>query len=394
MSKPAISTDRSKTSRARARPPFECIALLLQGGGALGAYQAGVYEALAEANIHPDRVAGISIGAINGALIAGNAPEMRVDKLRAFWEGVTTKPWWCWSGQSHTLLPKSDAARQWLNQLSAGFAMVGGASGFFTPRFLAPWMYPPGVADATSIYDTGGLKSTLEKLIDFDRLNEGAMRFSIGAVNVRSGNFVYFDTEKHAIGPKHIMASGALPPGFPAVEIEGEHYWDGGLVSNTPLQWVVDSQPRLDTLAFQVDLWSARGELPRTLAEVSTRKQEIQYSSRTRAGTDTFKYAERLRRAMADLLEKLPAPLQNGPEAQLLRPAADHKVYNIVQLIYHAKNYEGHSKDYEFSRASMEEHWRAGYHDAVRTLRHPEARERPTNHEGVFTFDLDRDGRE
>jgi NTE family protein len=220
------------------------------------------------------------------------------------------------------------------------------------------------------------------------------MRFSVGAVNVRSGNFVYFDTKTHTIAPEHIMASGALPPGFPAVEIEGERYWDGGLVSNTPLQWVVDSQPRLDTLAFQVDLWSARGELPRTLAEVSTRKQEIQYSSRTRAGTDNFKHIQRLRRAMADLLEKLPEPLQNGPEAQLLRTAADHKVYNIVQLIYHAKNYEGHSKDYEFSRASMEEHWRAGYHDAVRTLRHPEVLQRPTKHEGVFIFDLDRDGRE
>jgi NTE family protein len=393
MSKPAISADRSKTSRTRGRPPFECIALLLQGGGALGAYQAGVYEALAEADLDPDWVAGISIGAINGALIAGNAPEVRVDKLRAFWEGVTTKPWWCWS-ERDSLLLKGDAARQWLNQLNAGFAMVGGASGFFTPRFPAPWLHPPGTADATSIYDTSGLKATLETLIDFDRLNANAMRFSIGAVNVRSGNFVYFDTKTRTIGPEHIMASGALPPGFPAIEIEGEHYWDGGLVSNTPLQWVVDSQPRLDTLAFQVDLWSARGELPRTLAEVSTRKQEIQYSSRTRAGTDSFKYAERMRRAMADLLEKLPEPLQNGPEAQLLRTAADHKVYNIVQLIYRAKNYEGHSKDYEFSRASMEEHWRAGYHDAVRTLRHPEVLERPTNHEGVFTFDLDRDGRQ
>ena len=393
MSKPAISADRSKTSRTRGRPPFECIALLLQGGGALGAYQAGVYEALAEADLHPDWVAGISIGAINGALIAGNAPEVRVDKLRAFWEGVTTKPWWCWS-ERDSLLLKGDAARQWLNQLNAGFAMVGGASGFFTPRFPAPWLHPPGTADATSIYDTSGLKATLEMLIDFDRLNANAMRFSIGAVNVRSGNFVYFDTKTRTIGPEHIMASGALPPGFPAIEIEGEDYWDGGLVSNTPLQWVVDSQPSLDTLAFQVDLWSARGELPRTLAEVSTRKQEIQYSSRTRAGTDSFKYAERMRRAMADLLEKLPEPLQNGPEAQLLRTAADHKVYNIVQLIYRAKNYEGHSKDYEFSRASMEEHWRAGYHDAVRTLRHPEVLERPTNHEGVFTFDLDRDGRQ
>ena len=190
------------------------------------------------------------------------------------------------------------------------------------------------------------------------------------------------------------MASAALPPGFPAVEIEGEHYWDGGLVSNTPLQWVVDSHPHLDTLAFQVDLWNARGELPRTIAEVATRQKEIQYSSRTRAGTDNFKHVQRLRRAMADLFEKLPEDLRNGPEAQLLRPVGDHKVYNIVHLIYRAKNYEGQSKDYDFSRASMQEHWRAGYHDAIRTLRHPEVLERPTNHEGVFTFDLAHDGRE
>jgi NTE family protein len=379
-------------SGTRPRPPFECIALLLQGGGALGAYQAGVYEALAEADLHPDWVAGISIGAINGALIAGNAPEARVDKLRAFWERVTAKPWCGWG---EPLLPaKSDAVRQWLNQMSANLALLGGAPGFFTPRFPAPWLRPPGTMAATSAYDTGDLKATLERLIDFDRINANRMRFSVGAVNLRSGNFVYFDTTTHTIGPEHIMASAALPPGFPAVEIEGEHYWDGGLVSNTPLQWVVDSQPHLDTLAFQVDLWNARGELPGTLAEVATRQKEIQYSSRTRAGTDNFKHVQGLRRAMADLFEKLPADLQNGPEAQLLRPVGDHKAYNIVHLIYRAKNYEGHSKDYDFSRSSMQEHWRTGYHDAIRTLRHPQVLERPTNNEGVFTFDLSHDGRE
>jgi NTE family protein len=377
-----LSRAPSAGSAKRPRPPFECIALLLQGGGALGAYQAGVYEALTEAGLDPDWIAGISIGATNGALIAGNAPETRVARLRAFWERITTKPYCDWS---EPLLPaKGDAARQWLNQVSANIALIGGAPGFFTPRFPAPWLYPPGTTAATSVYDTSSLKATLEELIDFDRLNGGAMRFSIGAVNVRTGNFVYFDTKTHTIGPEHIMASGALPPGFPSIEIEGEHYWDGGLVSNTPLQWMVDSQPRMNTLAFQVDLWSARGELPHTLAEVATRKQEIQYSSRTRAGTDSFKDIQRLRRAMADLFEKLPEALKNGPEAQLLRPAADHKVYNIVQPIYHAKNcknYEGHSKDYEFSRASMQGHWRAGYHDAVRTLRHPEVLRRPINHE-------------
>jgi NTE family protein len=380
------------TSRTRPRPPFECIALLLQGGGALGAYQAGVYEALTEAELYPDWIAGISIGAINGALIAGNAPEARVDKLRAFWEHITAKPCSDWSER---LFPaKGDAARQWRNQMSASLALASGASGFFTARFPAPWLHSPGTMEATSAYDTRPLKTTLERLIDFDRINANRKRLSVGAVNVRSGNFVYFDTTTHTIGPEHIMASAALPPGFPAVEIEGEHYWDGGLVSNTPLQWVVDSHPHLDTLAFQVDLWNARGELPRTMAEVATRQKEIQYSSRTRAGTDNFKHVQRVRRAMADLIEKLPEDLQNGREAQLLRPVGDHKVYNIVHLIYRARNYEGHSKDYDFSRASMQDHWRAGYHDAVRTLRHREVLERPTNHEGVSTFDLFRDGRE
>ena len=376
----------------RPHPPFECIALLLQGGGALGAYQAGVYEALAEADLHPDWIAGISIGAINGALIAGNAPEARVDKLRAFWERVTAKPYCDWS--ESLFLTKGDAVREWLNQMSAYIALVSGASDFFTPRFPAPWLHPPGTMEATSAYDTGCLKATLEQLIDFDRINADRTRLSVGAVNVRSGNFVYFDNTTHRIVPDHIMASAALPPGFPAVEIDGEHYWDGGLVSNTPLQWVVDGRPHLDTLIFQVDLWSARGELPGTLAEVSTRKKEIRYSSRTRAGTDSFKYVQRLRRAMTDLIEKLPDDLRNCPEAQLLRPVSDHKVYNIAHMIYRARNYEGHSKDYDFSRTSMQEHWRAGSRDAIRTLRHPEVLERPTNHEGVFTFDLLRDGRE
>ena len=187
------------------------------------------------------------------------------------------------------------------------------------------------------------------------------------------------------------MASAALPPGFPAVEIEGEHYWDGGLVSNTPLQWIVDGQSHFDTLAFQIDLWNARGELPHTIAEVATRQKEIQHSSRTRASTNSFEHIQRLRRALADLFDKLPETLRNGPEAQLLQPLGHHKVYNIVHLIYRARNYEGHSKDYDFSRASMQEHWRAGYHDAIRTLRHPEVLERPANHQGVFTFDLAND---
>ena len=369
--------------------PFEQVALVLQGGGALGAYQGGVYEALAEANMEPDWTAGMSIGAINAAIIAGNSPKYRVDRLREFWTEVTSDgPWPSLSWA------RGNQARNLFNRLSAGMTLTNGAKGFFTTRFVSPWLQASGTIDATSFYDTKPLKHTLLRLIDFDRLNSGTTRFSVGAVNVRTGNFVYFDTTTHTIQPEHIMASCALPPGFPAIEIDGEHYWDGGLVSNTPLQWVVNSLPRRDTLAFQVDLWSARGELPVNMLDVMTREKEIRYSSRTRAGTDQFKHVQKLRRAVTTLLGKLPEELKSSPEAKLLGTEAEHKVYNIVHLIYRAKNHEGHSKDYEFSRLSMEEHWRAGYHDAKRTLRHPEVLERPTDREGVFTFDLADEGRE
>jgi NTE family protein len=384
----------SDVTTVERRLPFDRVALVLQGGGALGAYQAGAYEALAEAGIQPDWIAGVSIGAINGAIIAGNPPKSRIDRLCEFWTQATVGGVWPFLGDPAVRLARGDAARNIFNQLSAGFAFTSGVKGFFSARQVVPWLHPVGTIEATSFYDTRDLKRTLERLVDFDRLNAGTTRFSAGAVNVRSGNFVYFDTTTHSIRPEHVMASGALPPGLPAIEIEGEHYWDGGLVSNTPLQWVVETEPRHDTLAFQVDLWSARGEFPRNMLEVMTREKEIRYSSRTRAGTDEFKHRQKLRSAVASLIEKLPEDLRNSPEAKLLRTASDRKVYNIVHLIYRAKNYEGHSKDYEFSRLSMEEHWRAGYQDARRTLRHPEVLKRPTDHAGVLTFDLAADGRE
>jgi NTE family protein len=367
---------------------------VLQGGGALGAYQAGVYEALAEGGIDPEWIAGVSIGAINGAVIAGNPPNSRIDRLREFWTQVTADGLWPCLGDPSLGVARGETARNIFNHMSASLALARGATGFFTGRPMVPWLEPAGTIEATSFYDTRDLKRTLERLVDFDRLNAGATRFSAGAVNVRTGNFVYFDTTTHTIRPEHVMASGALPPGLPAIEIEGEHYWDGGLVSNTPLQWVVESEPRRDTLAFQVDLWSARGEFPRNILEVMTREKEIRYSSRTRAGTDQFKHVQRMRRAVADLLEKLPEELGNSPEAKLLSTVGDRKIYNIIHLIYRAKAYEGHSNDYEFSRLSMEEHWRAGYHDARRTLRHPEVLKQPIGRSGVFTFDLAADGRE
>jgi NTE family protein len=375
--------------------PFECVALLLQGGGALGAYQGGVYEALAEANVHPDWIAGISIGAINAAIIAGNPPNSRIDRLREFWTQVTSNGLWDWSGSFFPDWARGDHTRSLLNQMSANLAASFGAAGFFSARAAMPWLQPGGSLGATSFYDTKSLKHTLERLVDFDRLNAGITRYSAGAVNVRTGNFVYFDTKTHTIRPEHVMASGALPPGFPAVEIDGEHYWDGGLVSNTPLQWVIESDPRRrDTLLFQVDLWSSQGQLPGNLAEVATRHKEIQFSSRTRASTAHFKSVHRVQRAIAALLRRLPADIEENDDLAILKSVASEKVYNIIHLIYRAQNYEGHSKDYEFSRWSMQDHWRAGYHDAIRTLRHPEVLARPTSLDGVFTFDLERDGRE
>jgi NTE family protein len=382
---------RRKTHVVSERPPFERIALILQGGGALGAYQAGVYQALAEANLHPDWVAGISIGAINSALIAGNPPKRRVERLRAFWETVSAQPF----GVPYLALEGRDEfTHRLINQVSSLGALVGGAPGFFQPRVPPPFLYPNGAPEALSYYDVAPLRATLQDLVEFDLINAGAMRFSVGAVNVRSGNFVYFDNTSHQIGPEHVMASGSLPPGFPPTEIEGECYWDGGLVSNTPLEWVLDSRPGKDTLAFQIDLWSARGEYPRNLLEADTRQKEIRYSSRTRLATNQFKKKQILRRAAAQLLGKVPKELLRTPEAEMLASEADEKVYNLIQLIYRAKNYEGNSKDYEFSRRTMEEHWRSGYNDAVRTLRHREVLQRPQGMDGVFTFDLAVDGRE
>ncbi|WP_262330545.1 patatin-like phospholipase family protein [Bosea sp. BH3] len=375
------------------RPPFERIALLLQGGGALGSYQAGVYQALAEAGLHPDWVAGISIGAINSALIAGNPAGKRVDALRAFWEAVTAPPPGLPAMISSivgAMAGNSDLAHGWFNQTQAFATLMGGAPDFFSPRPVPPFLSAPGTPSAESFYDVGPLKATLERLVDFDRINAGPMRFSVGAVNVRTGNFAYFDTTTHVIAPEHVMASGALPPGFPAVEIDGEHYWDGGLVSNTPLQWVLESRPRQDTLAFQVDLWSAKGAFPQDLTSQDSRLKDIRFSSRTRAATDQFRKSQSLRRALGHLIKHVPksALVKADPDILGLISEADEKIYNIVHLIYRSKSYEGASKDYEFSRATMEEHWASGYADASQTLSHPEVLRPADGPDGVATFDL------
>ena len=366
------------------RTPFEQIALLLQGGGALGAYQAGVYEALVEADLHPDWVAGISIGAINSAIIAGNPPKGRVDALRKFWHAISTSP----VGIPYfRQIEFSDDQHQLLNQARAMNILLFGAPNFFVPRMPPPIVWPSVSPDKASYYDTAPLRATLEQLVDFDRINAGEIRFSVGAVEVRSGNFIYFDTTTHKTAFEHIAASGSLPPGFPATKIGDEYFWDGGLISNTPLEWVLNARPRRDTLAFEVDLWNARGELPKDMIDVEVRQKEIIYSSRSCAATDRYKYMQKLRCAFANLLKQMPKELRESADAKLLQAEADDRVCNIVHLIYRARSYEGIAKDFEFSRRTMEEHWQAGYNNARQTLTNPEVLVLPDRLEGVRTFD-------
>jgi NTE family protein len=358
--------------------------LVLQGGGALGSYQAGVYEELDKAGITPHWIAGISIGAINAAIIAGNPPEMRVRRLAAFWEEM-----------SSTLIGKppvpGDQSAAFYNELSAGLVLALGVPGFFAPRLPPAIFYPPGAPEALSYYDTAPLRASLERYVDFDRINSGDIRLSVGAVNIRTGNFVYFDSAQQPITPAHIMASGALPPGFPPVEIDGEHYWDGGLVSNAPLQYVIDAGLDEDMLIFQVDLFSARGQMPRTLLDAAEREKEIRYSSRTRLNTDAFRRLQTLKMALYRLLQKLPAEMREDQDVQLLSGVANDAAATIVHLICRDTRYDSASKDYEFSRLSMQEHWESGGNDVRRTLRHSAWRNRCRPLSGVAIFDLTRD---
>ena len=380
-----------KTHKLEHRPPFDSVALLLQGGGALGAYQAGVYEA--EADLHPDWVAGISIGAINSAIIAGNPREARVAKLREFWELVSQSPFGL-DGNLASLLPKGDAARALAQHMSASTASILGVPGFYTMRFPSPLFQPPGTLGATSFCDTTPLKATLERLVDFDLINSenNNTRLSLGAVNARSGQLVYFDTTTDVIRAEHVMASGALPPGFPAIEIDGEYYWDGGVVSNTPLAWIARQHPS-SMLAFQVDLWAAPGPFPKNLQEVMIRMKEILNSSRTIYHTSGYKEINQVRSTLARFLEQVPDEFKRSEDAKFLMSLAKQHLHHLVNLVYRPTSPEDASKENEFSRKSVEERWLAGHRDTVHALRHPEVLERAAGCDaGIFVFDFGKDG--
>src|SRR6201985_3334613 len=380
-----ISDPVTATTPARAMP-----VLVLQGGGALGSYQAGAYQALCHHDFEPEWVAGISIGAINAAIIAGNDPAKRVTRLKEFWQMVSSPlPW--------NPIVNSDRGRTVFNEASAALIATFGVPGFFTPRIPPAPLWPQGSPQSQSYYDTAPLRKTLERLVDFDRINDLKTRLSVGAVSVTSGNFKYFDNFEmrklgKQIGPEHIMASGALPPGFPSIEIEGEHYWDGGIASNTPLDYVLDQKNKQDLLIFQVDLFSARGPLPNSLLDAAEREKDIRYSSRTRMNTDKNRQIHNARKAVQDLISKLPENLQNDPSVAFLREEAKENTVTVVHLIYRSKNYESSSKDYDFSHVAMVEHWNAGVRDVHLSMRHEQWLERPQTGETMVTYDLTGDG--
>jgi NTE family protein len=377
---------QGEAAETRGWRPERCdrIALVLQGGGALGAYQAGVFQALDEAKIELDWISGVSIGAVNSAIIAGNPPERRLEKLQSFWQRITDRKIWHYT-------PDGDVFRQMRNFTSSMATMMMGQPGFFEPRKVNPWLSPAGAQDATSYYDTSALRETLVELVDFDLVNDSRThRFSVGAVNMLSGNFVYFDNKTTRIAPEHIMASGALPPGFPAVRIGTDYFWDGGLVSNTPLQHLLAQDDGSNSLVFQVDLFNARGRLPRTNQDVMARHKDIMYSSRTRSTTDMHQRLLRWKKRAYQALQKIPEDKLNAEEREMMAKLSDMPEATILQLIYQQQSYEGDAKDYEFSGTSMREHWQSGYEDTKRTLTRKDWLRMPPDG-GIVTHDVHRD---
>jgi NTE family protein len=354
--------------------------LLLQGGGALGAYHGGVCDGIDAVGFAPDWVVGISIGAINAALIVGNPPERRVERLREFWNRV--------SAQAPVVLPDTmDFARPMMNRMAAASAMFFGIPGFFTPRLPPPQLAPEGTLEALSYYDTEPLRATLEELVDFDRINDGDIRLSLGVVNACTGESVYFDTTSHTITPSHVMASGALPPGFPPVEIDGEYYFDGGIMSNTPLQYAARDF-RQDALIIQVDLFSGLGALPRNLGQVQERVKDIQFQSKVRFSVDQMRKIEDLRSALADVIGRLPKSLRADPKVRKLEAISRRGPVSLVRLVNRCDTKSYDFKDYEFSRATVDELWRAGHNDVQTVLAHPEACTVTDLGNGLRIFDL------
>jgi NTE family protein len=340
------------------------VVLVLQGGGALGAYQAGVYQAMHEHGLMPDWVVGTSIGAINAALIAGNVPACRLERLRDFWDRVSHP-------DGIGMEEASDAQRRVQIRLNTIDIMLRGTPGFFAPRMFSP--FPLGAAvdpEKASFYDTAALDGTLEALVDFDYLNSpSAIRLTVNAVKVTSGKLAHFDSRELRITADHIRASGSLPPAFPPVRVDGDLYWDGGLYSNTPLESVLRGTTSGDTLCFMVDLWSPEGAEPTTLDEVYTRQKDVTYASRSERHITDYVATQKLQRKLQELRNRLPPALRTAEEDAELAGLGCDATLHIVNLRYAGHDWHMAAKDVNFTKGSIEWRWGQGYADARHALR-------------------------
>ncbi len=351
-------TQAGARTRADPKGPGQ-IVLVLQGGGALGAYQVGVYQALHEAGIEPEWVIGTSIGAINGAIIAGNPPAQRLDKLTRFWEMVQHPRHGdlgsLWSGMANTFA-------------NAG-TYTAGVDGFFVPNPQAMWgVHTPLGVEKAAFYSTAPLHDTLSELIDFKYIKARHGRLTLGAVNVRSGEMHYFDNRDLELDVKHVMASGALPPAFPAVRIDGETYWDGGIYSNTPIEVVLDDKPRRNSLIFSANVWHPTGPEPESIWQVLGRQKDIQYASRVKSHVQRQQQIHRMRHIIRDLAQHIPAAQRDDPEVRKLLGYGCATVMHVVPLLAPRIDGEDHTKDIDFTPAGIKARWQAGYADTRREI--------------------------
>jgi NTE family protein len=333
------------------------ISLVLQGGGALGAYQAGVYQALDEAGVEPDWVIGTSIGAINAGIIAGNRPENRLPHLREFWHRMRHSP----AMQMLAGIPG------WGTMAANAMTVFGGLPGFFRPN-TAACLGLPLTPETAGYYSTAPLEATLQDLIDPEVLSACTTRLTVGAANVRTAAMRYFDSRNTPLTIRHIMASGALPPAFPPIRIDGELYWDGGILSNTPVEAVFDDNPRRSGLVFTVNIWQPNGPEPRNILGVMSRQKDLQYASRASAQVLRQKQIHRLRHVIAELARKLPAEVQDSAEVRQLAAYGCLTRMHVVRLLAPALAGEDHTKDIDFSAEGIRNRWKAGYADTLRVL--------------------------
>ena len=359
------------------------IVLVLQGGGALGAYQVGVYQALHEAGIEPSWVIGTSIGAINGAIIAGNPPEKRLAQLARFWDLMQGQR----QGAAGTLW--SAMADAFASKFANAKTYTKGIDGFFVPNPQAMWgMHTPLGVENAAFYSTAPLHDTLTELIDFDYINAKHGRLTLGAVNVRSGEMHYFDNRELELGVKHVMASGALPPAFPAVRIDGETYWDGGIYSNTPIEVVLDDKPRRNSLIFSANVWHPTAPEPETIWQVLGRQKDIQYASRVKSHVQRQQQIHRMRHIVRELAHYVPSAKRDDPEVKKLLGYGCATVMHVVQLLAARIDGEDHTKDIDFSSAGIKARWHAGYADTRRALEQAPWKQKTDAMDGVIVHEV------